>query len=428
MTASRKEQSLLMIREIIVSQTNHWSMFGLAYGFSVMLSEIYGIGRLSLLGWGLMGMGLLLNYFIRLKVSKPVISILLHLLVIALMAAAALPELIYCIEHAVFALFYAILSVTKQFGGSEKEDGCFPMGAIAVLICLPFFVLTISDYPNITDMYRNLLICLFTMFFMQHYFGRYTKFVRLNERSAGFFPKNEIMGAGLKNVIIYVGISAGVFFLIANMDSLTELWEKFTSKLGYYIKQLLKKIFSHSEEIPKESQPLDYNDFDSLTTQMGQGEAAEESWFSIIMEKVVIILLIALALFCIYKIAVKILSLFDLKLKRPDIMVDDVVTDVRESCDKTKLKASKKRAFKLFLTPAEKVRREFKRTAKEKVYRICKSGDPGQLSYKSAGECASAVERREIADIYDRARYSDYEITEQDAENMKKICTKVVES
>ena len=96
-----------MIREIIVSQTNHWSMFGLAYGFSVMLSEIYGIGRLSLLGWGLMGMGLLLNYFIRLKVSKPVISILLHLLVIALMAAAALPELIYCIEHALcFTLYF----------------------------------------------------------------------------------------------------------------------------------------------------------------------------------------------------------------------------------------------------------------------------------------------------------------------------------
>ena len=140
------------------------------------------------------------------------------------------------------------------------------------------------------------------------------------------------------------------------------------------------------------------------------------------------ILLIALALFCIYRIAVKILSLFNLKLNRPDIMVDDVVTDVRESCDKTKLKSSKKRSFKLFLTPAEKVRREFKRTAKEKVYRICKSGDPGQLSYKSAGECASAVKRSEIAEIYDRARYSDYEITEKDAEDMKKICTEVVES
>ncbi|MBR4343089.1 MAG: hypothetical protein IKP88_10395 [Lachnospiraceae bacterium] len=428
MTVSTKEKTLIMVREIIVTQTNHWSVFGLAYGLSVMLSEVYGIGRLSLIGWGLMGIGLILNYFIRIKTDKLLLSIPLHFLVVLLMAAAALPELLFCGLHAVFALFYAVLSILKQNGGLEQEDDSYPIPVISLLICVPFFVLVITNYPEVTEMYRNLLICLFSMFFMQHYFGRYTKFVRLNERSAGFFPKSEIMGAGLKNVIIYVGISAGIFFIIANMDSLTRLWEFISGKIGYYFKQLLKKIFSNPDKTPPESTPLDYNDFDSLTTQLGQGELREQSLFGRIMEKVIIILLILLILYALYKLALKILSLLNFKIDQPGVVVDNVVTDVRESCDKASLKENKKRQFKLFLTPAEKIRREYKKTTKEKVFRICKSGDTGRLAYFTSGECGTAMNRRDMADIYDRARYSDQEITEKDAEAMKKICQEIIDS
>ena len=426
MTATGKEKTLTIIREIIVTQTNHWSMFGLAYGLSVMLSEVYGISRMSLIGWGLMGIGLILNYLIRTKISNVAISILLHLLVIGVMTLPALPEPVYMGLHAVFALFYAILSVTKHIWGTEIEDGSFPIPVISLLICVPFFILTFANYPEVTGMYRNLLICLFTMFFMQHYFGRYTRFVKLNEHSAGFFPKNEIMGAGLKNVIIYIGISAGVFFAIANMDSLTEFWDFITGKLSQFFKGLMKKMFSSSDAAVTESQPLDYNDFDSLTTQMGQGEYKSGSLWEVILQKVIVIVGILLILYFLYKLVMKILSLFNFKIERPDIIVDEAVIDVREDCDKKKLKSGKKRSNRLFLTPAEKVRREFKKTVKEKVFRICKSGDTERLSYRTAGECGSALNRKEMSDLYDRARYSEQEITEKDAENMKKICDEIL--
>ena len=50
------------------------------------------------------------------------------------------------------------------------------------------------------------------------------------------------------------------------------------------------------------------------------------------------------------------------------------------------------------------------------------------LKYKTSGECATAVNTPEISELYDRARYSDYEITEADAANMKKVCDKLAES
>ena len=426
MKASTKERNLLIVREVIVTQTNHWSMFGLAYGLSVMLSEVFGVGRLSLLRWGLMGIGLLLNYVIRIRVDKTAIGILLHIPVLALMAVAALPELVMCGLHAAFALFYTLLSVSKYLSSPEQEDEPFPIAAIAMLICIPYFILIVTDYPEVTSMYRNLLICLFTMFFIQHYFGRYTRFVKLNERSAGFFPKSEIMGAGLKNVIIYVGIATGFFFAIANMDSLTAFGEFLKTKIGYYLRQFFRKIFSNAQTAPDGGDPLDYNDFDSLTTQLGQGEARQESVFWIIVEKILWVGIILLLLYGLYRMLLKILSLFNLKLDRPEIMVDEVVTDVRESCDKSGLKQEKKRKLRLFLTPAEKVRRQYKLATEDKCYRICKSGDTKRLGYYTAGECSKAVDLNEMGELYDKARYSFEETTEKDAERMKKICTDLI--
>lgn len=421
MKREKKEKALIIIRELIVTQTNHWSLFALAYGLSVMLSEVYSVSRMNLLCWGIMGLGLIANYYIRIKCKNTVFLILLHLLVLGYMAATGFTEPIYLLLHAAFGLFYTMLSIVKSFGRGEMEDENFPVLVIGILVCAPFFVLSISQYEGIINTYRNLLICLFTMFFMQHFFGKYSRFVKLNEHSAGFFPKSEIMGSGLKSVIIYVGISAGLFFGIANMDSLTEFGDLLKDKIVYFIKELLRKLFGGGEAEPHESKPLDYNDFDSLTAKMGQGEAPEESLFSIIMQKIVWLLIILLILWCFYRLVKKILGLFNMKLDRPDIIVDDVVTDVRESCDKESLKSKKKKEKMFFLTPREKVRKYFKNSAKEKVFRICRSGDKNALSYKTSGECAGAVDLPEMSELYDRARYSDHEISEQDALRMRQI-------
>ena len=244
MKSKNKEKALTIFREIIVTQTNHWSLFALSYGLSVMLSEVYSIMRLNLLCWGIMGLGLIVNYFIRIKTNKMIVSVLLHLLTFIGMSLTGFTEFEYLILHAGFAFFYCILSIVKQHGGLEQEDESFSIPVISILICVPFFILTIQQYENITTIYRNLLICLFTMFFMQHYFGRYARFVKLNEYSAGFFPKSEIMGAGLKGVIIYVGVSAGAFFAIANMDSLTEFGNFIKNKLGKFIRDWLRKLFA----------------------------------------------------------------------------------------------------------------------------------------------------------------------------------------
>ena len=428
MKQQNKEKALILFREIIVTQTNHWSLFALSYGLSVMLSEVYSIMRLSLICWGIMGLGLVLNYIIRINTRKMIVSIGLHLLTFIGMSLTGFYEFEYLLLHAGFAFFYCILSIVKQHGGLDQEDEPFPIPVISILICAPFFILTLQQYDNITNIYRNLLICLFTMFFMQHYFGRYAKFVRLNEHSAGFFPKSEIMGAGLKGVIIYVGVSAGFFFAIANMDSLTAFGEFIKGKIGYYLRELLRKIFGGGDPEPEAGQPLDYNDFDSLTAKMGQGETRDMSLIGVIIEKLLWILVVFLILFLLYKLIRKILGFFNMTLDRPDIIVDDVVTDVRESCDASSIKEKKIKEKRFFLNPREKVRRSFKNMAKDRCFRITHSGDKKMLKYKTSGECATAVNTPEISELYDRARYSDYEITEADAANMKKICDKLAES
>ena len=140
MQRATKEKTLIIIRELIVTQTNHWSLFALSYGLSVMLSEVYGIERLSLLLWGLMGVGLIFNYLIRVKTNRIWVSILFHLLSLLFMAATGFTELEYLLLHGGFAFFYCVLSIVKQFGGIEMEDENFSIPVISILICVPYFL------------------------------------------------------------------------------------------------------------------------------------------------------------------------------------------------------------------------------------------------------------------------------------------------
>ena len=117
-----------------------------------------------------------------------------------------------------------------------------------------------------------------------------------------------------------------------------------------------------------------------------------------------------------------------MKLDREDIIVDELVTDVRESCDSSSVKTKKVREKRFFLSPREKVRKYFKNAANEHCHRRCKSRDQTQLSYKPSGECSSAAKVPELSEIYDRARYSDEEITEQDALKMKQIYDRLCDS
>jgi hypothetical protein len=148
-----KEKALILFREIIVTQTNHWSLFALSYGLSVMLSEVYAIMRLSLVCWGIMGLGLVANYLIRIKTRKMIVSIGLHLLTFIGMSLTGFYEFEYLLLHAGFAFFYCVLSIVKQHGGLEQEDEPFPIPVISILICAPFFILTLQQYDNITNIY-----------------------------------------------------------------------------------------------------------------------------------------------------------------------------------------------------------------------------------------------------------------------------------
>jgi hypothetical protein len=212
------------------------------------------------------------------------------------------------------------------------------------------------------------------------------------------------------------------------MNALTEFGNFLKDKLGYWIRYIFRKIFGNKEPVEQAVERLDYNDYDSLTAKMGQFEVQEESLFSIIMQKIIWFLIIMLILYGLYRFVKKILGLFSMKLDTEGVIVDELVMDVRESCEKSSIKEKKVREKRFFLTPREKVRRFFKYTAKEKCYRICKSGDQKALGYKTSGECGNAVGVPELSALYDRARYSEEEITEQDVSEMKKIYERLTDS
>ena len=266
-------------------------------------------------------------------------------------------------------------------------------------------------------------ICFFVNLFffgIATYVDRYTRFLQMNRHSVGYIPAKSIFLSGLSMVGSFLAVAAAVLTMIANAGRINEL--------GVYIKKqllkLLKFILSPLQGgMGEQTEPVQEAE-EQLQEKLLETIIEEKPETSIIWDILIFIFFGVVLLVLLYNIVKLVFYLLNL-LKLPDVAVpqEEESEDIREKRDIVE-KLYKRKRVNLFgiLSPAERIRRRYRRRTSAGRSIITAKGKKDNLALYTARECAEMLSAPEMGTIYEKARYSPYECTDEDVKEMKIAC------
>lgn len=424
--ASIKTEKLELINEILVMQMVHWTFYPVALSIIGVTGTYIGEGRPAGILWGFCGLLAVSYLFFREKVKHLVLFILLHIglaVVYFFLPTETIVERVLC---AACGVGYLIQSLIKRFRQDEEgTSGFSPVVAVGICGAAILF----QHYQGRADWdfyYALTLVSVFAMYLISSYIRQYLNFLVVNKSSAGYMPAAEMFRSGIGLVVLYTAFGAIVLLLLTSFEWLESLWSGIKNGLIALIRFLVS-LFPRKQSVEEEvivatSQPAADNDFSGLL------EPAETFWLWQVLEYVAIVALACAAVYLVFKATVRAVRYIRKRFgegygRRSRIGTGEEQTDVREKCGLAKAVSqdTARRSLFGFLTPAQRIRRLYKKKILSSAYELTEGGkeNAAALSLLTAKECGEKLMLPEMAKIYEQTRYSDREATPETLRAMK---------
>lgn len=417
-----KTQRISLLRELLVTQMNHWVLFPIYSILAVVLGDITGTGKPHMLLWLVLGIAPFSLYLGRCKLKKFRSLFALHFCVVLIMFLLPAENIVFRIFYGLIGIGYAVCSCYLWSATANRQDvKVYPLlTVLSYVICL--YALHIQGHTEWDTAYVILLILVLGIYFVIYYIEQYQNFLTVNNSSAGHIPASEMFRSGMGLVLGYTGIGTVALILFSNREWLRRILNIF-KKLIISFLNLILSLFPDTaediaEEIPEETLEV---------VGDASGIFAEETfWFWEVLEYVIMFAVLVLLIFALIKLALFLTRFIKEKLKGfsadKSKTPEEEVFDVREKCDIVKNQKNRNRRFPfLNLSPTERIRSYYKK-------RILSSrsdfpqGSEDKLNLYTARESSKILEREKLADIYEKARYSNQECDSEDVRRMKEAC------
>lgn len=401
-----KISSINYLNEVLISQLNHWVFMPIAL---LILSLRYMDDAVmpaspNLIMFATLGLLPLYHYLLRKFVNR------LWLFMIATVLPISLMWLIKgnSNEKVVLALCvfgYIIYSFAKKFRSDSYSiaDSYIGLGAVLAFIPLSVFFMYQANATGWIYVYVYYIVIYTGIYFIYSYVDNFCSYVFLNKNSTSHMPQKQMFKEGFLMVCIYSIVAVIVLFIYAKLDALSKYVRAFFGAINRVIRWLLSHINLTGGDASEVITPTLSDSADSGISL----EPGETGLFWIVLEYVAFAAFIAFVIWGIIKIVVKIITYFKSHWTGVSVVKDslDDVVDVRESVDIVYKKTKTPPKFlERFLNPRDRVRAIYKRS----VLKI-KDKDPSVLTPCEAGDM---INNKNLADVYNKARYSDYNITE----------------
>lgn len=399
-----KEERILILKDFFATQMNYWTFFPIAV-------TIIGLAKdpaPRLVIWVLLSFLPFLFFLTRRYANHLLMMVAVHVAVVAVVQFLPCGSFTEKIMALVFAAGFAVCSFCLRVKeGDHMDHSCHPgfslgVGAVALLF---------QHYQGRRDwdMYYVIpLILVFGAFLIQFYIESYLQFLVVNESSTGHIPKNEIFQTGIRQVFVYTGAGMCILLLSSGLIWLTTLtrWlkEAFAGLLVFLLKDA---SVLPSEEIAEES---------NRGMEEFFMEPSEPFWLWQVLEKILTAALLIVTVVILFKGIVSLFRYLKGRLAGRVEIKDETlesVVDVREKCGFERTR-QERRPFMAFLSPAERIRRIYKKKIWTNRMVLAPGGDTSLLGILTARECGRRLENEELADIYEKARYSGEECTTED--------------
>lgn len=413
-----KLRKLDLLHEFLAEQMNHWLLFP-AVLMVMGLSGAYSRrGAPNFILWALCGLLPPLFFLVRDRVRHLVPFLLLHM-------AVAAPAFFFSFENSIERFLcvacsagYLIHSFYIRMKGKSPYTASLHPG-LGIILAIVSVMLQRYQSEKDWDIYYVIsLVASLAIYALIMYIQQYKDFLAINESSTGFLPAAEMFRSGFLLVLGYVVPGAVLLFIFANIGDLENIWATIKNKLILLFRNLFSRFNLGNqapELLPEAEMPVE-----EFTPQIMDASKTMLIWR--ILEAVAFVIMsVALVIFLIWA-AIALIQFIRQRFTRgfghkKNVQDDETDIDLREKCD-IELIPIRRRRLSEFLSPAQRIRRMFKKRLLADVQFLA-DGNPQKLGLLTPRECGKRLEEEQMARIYEQVRYSDKEATTETLRQMK---------
>ena len=424
-----KIKKIERINDILIIQMNHWALYPVALTIMGLAGSYTGEGSPVGILWGICGLMVIFYYFLRERVERLFLFMVLHLALVLLFFVLPVRTGAGRFLCAACGIGYFIQSMAKRFRERVPGTSAFsPVAAIGISVVCIF----LQHYQGRFDWdfyYVLALVSVLALYLVTCYIRKYLEFLAVNASSTGYLPAADIFRSGMGLVGGYTVLGTVILLFCTNFDWLRGVWNSLKSVvvsiLRFVFSLLLRDAIVEDEELIQETPSAGAMQMPLLP------EASEPFLLWQILEVVFVTAVSCVVLYFAVKLFIRLIKFVRQRFaegfgQRKDREIGEEDVDVREKCDLAKpaVREGQKRTLFGFLTLEQRIRKLYKKKILASAFELTDGGkdDVGSLMLLTARECGERLGAIDMSDIYEQVRYSDKEATQETLRRMKEAC------
>lgn len=407
------------LKKLMITQQNHWVFFPLIYFFMLVVPVNPIKPGVPVLVWFTLGCFPYLFYTVKNATDNTVIFLGVHAATLIFAILLPTPHQVCKIAYVGCTFLYCVYSVFFRYSQEGTDEKAMPL---PVPFGITFVILLLLQYFRMYEYQRfvvNILVINIFMYCLAKYVENYSSFLGVNKHSVGYMPVKRIFFSGMGGMTAFASVLAVILFVVANLGRMDDVVRSVLQFIGSIIRKIKLKFRNGGTE--------DYT-LEEITGEheIGQFTAREEAATWPIWDVLVTVIFMLIVVYVMYKV-ITLLPYILRFFRMPSQVVneEDGVEDIHESTMETEqLQRRPLKRIWEYLTPAQKIRRRYKKRVSDSKDIIASKGKKDCMEWYTARECGNILEQPKMSDLYEKARYSPYECTAEDVKNMKAACKK----
>lgn len=418
-----KQERIIALADILAAQMNHWIFFSVAMTVGALL----GVKTPPFDVWLICALLPVLFFFIRRYTNRFSVMAVSHFLCLAVLFYAPIANLFIKVPIILYGIGLVLYSFYLRLKKKERlDDEISPQVAIAIL-ALSLLLLHYAEHTEFDRYYMGIAAFFLLCYYIRYYMLHYLHFLSVNTGSTGYIPRREIFMAGIRLTGIYVVPGIIVLLLISDITWLSWILEQLRNGIIWLREH---GFFSWLASLFPEGEPPVNPPAGSIEPSFPAMPPGDDSpgliW--VILERIMFVavplLLFVLLCFGIRQFIKFFREQFRQRRSQLEVLSSESKGDIREKYEVKKEKGAKKDFF-AFLSPTERIRRIYKQRVWEKREKLTPDGrgndsqNANLLNTYTARECGSLLSEEQLANVYEKARYSGVKCTKEDIRKAK---------
>ena len=209
-----KNERLLLVRDLIVTQMNYWSLFPVA----VTILGVMGLDQPSMWLWLLCGLVPFAFFLCRRYTNAFWLFVLVHLAGVAVFLLLPGPNIVEKILLLAAVAIAVIYSFYLRLATEERTDSPLHPAVAVGIIAAALWIQNSQGQQGWEVYYISAVIGYLAGHYVQYYIDQYFYFLIVNKSSNGNIPEKEILRSGMGMTILYTAIGVLVLLATANIE------------------------------------------------------------------------------------------------------------------------------------------------------------------------------------------------------------------